>query len=67
MRARVRARGDSATTPEDVCEAIRYVDFCYGYSRAPALLLERMRIRILSHGDAAIRLAIAQYAGPERP
>jgi ribosomal 50S subunit-associated protein YjgA (DUF615 family) len=61
-RARALARGDSATTREDVCEAIRYVDFCYGYSNAPALLLERLRVRILSHGDAAIRLATAQYA-----
>ena len=60
-RARALARGDSATTSEDVHEAIRYVDFCYGYSRAPALALERMRVRILSHADSAIRLAVAQY------
>jgi Fe-S-cluster containining protein len=63
-RARAVARGDSKTTREDVLEAIRYVDFCYGYSAAPALLIERLRIRVLSHGDTAIRLALAQY--PDR-
>ena len=38
------------------------MDFCYGYSAAPALILERLRVRILSHGDTAIRLVLAQYA-----
>jgi len=62
-RARTVARGGSETTLEDILEAIRYVDFCYGFSAAPALLLERVRVRILSHGDAAIRLVLAQYPG----
>ena len=42
---------------------------CYGAElarSAEALALERIRVRILSHGDAAIRLAVAQYAGQER-
>lgn len=62
-RARTVARGDSQTTLEDVLEAIRCVDFCYGYSAAPALILERLRVRVLSHGDTAIRLVLAQYKG----
>jgi Fe-S-cluster containining protein len=61
-RARAVARDDSETTLEDVLEAIRYVDFCYGYSAAPALILERARVRMLSHGDTAIRLVLGQYA-----
>jgi Fe-S-cluster containining protein len=60
-RARTVARGDSQTTLEDILEAIRYVDFCYGFSAAPALMIERLRIRVLSHGDTAIRLVLAQY------
>ena len=60
-RARALARGDAATTSEDILEAIRYVDFCYNSSRAPAQIMERLRVRILSHGDAAVRVAIAQY------
>ena len=62
-RARTVARGDSQTTLEDVLEAIRCVDFCYGYSAAPALILERARVRMLSHGDTAIRLVLEQYRG----
>jgi Fe-S-cluster containining protein len=64
-RARTVARGGSETTLEDVLEAIRYVDFCYGYSAAPALMIERLRIRVLSHGDTAIRLVLAQYPSQE--
>jgi len=60
--AELRRAGDSETTLEDVLEAIRYVDFCYGFSAAPALSIERLRIRALSHGDTAIRLVLAQYA-----
>jgi hypothetical protein len=61
-RARTVARAGSETSLEDVLEAIRYVDFCYGFSAAPALMIERLRVRVLSHGDTAIRLALAQYA-----
>ena len=60
--AELRSAGDSETTLEDVLEAIRYVDFCYGFSAAPALAIERLRVRALSHGDTAIRLVLAQYA-----
>jgi lysine-N-methylase len=60
-RARTVARGGSETTLEDVLEAIRYVDFCYGFSAAPALMIERLRVRALSHGDTAIRLVLAQF------
>jgi hypothetical protein len=38
------------------------VDFCYGFSAAPALMIERLRLRVLSHGDTTIRLVLAQYA-----
>ena len=61
-RARALARNAAQTEAEDIIEAIRYVDFCYGYSRAPAMLLERMRVRILGRHDTAIRLALAQFA-----
>ena len=61
-RAHALARGAQKADVPDVLEAIRYVDFCYGYSSAAALILERMRVRILSRDDAAIRLALAQYA-----
>jgi len=60
-RAHALARGAAQVEHDDVIEAIRYVDFCYGYSRAPALALERVRVRILSRGDLAVRLALAQF------
>ena len=61
-RAMALARGAGQVQTEDVIEAIRYVDFCYGFSRAPALIIERLRVRILSSGDKAARLALAQFA-----
>jgi Fe-S-cluster containining protein len=59
-RAEAVARGEPQAKLEDVLEAIRCVDFCYGYSAAPAASVERLRVRLLSHGDAAIRLILAQ-------
>jgi len=61
-RAGALARGAETTQPEDVIEAIRYVDFCYGYSRSPALLQQRVGVRLLSRGDTATRLALSQFA-----
>ena len=55
------ARGDKQVSTDDVIEAVRYVDFCYGYSAAPALILERLRVQLLSQEDRAIRLVLSQY------
>jgi Fe-S-cluster containining protein len=55
------ARGEKQVNNDDVVEAIRYVDFCYGYSTAPALIMERLRVQLLSQDDRAIRLVLAQY------
>jgi len=63
-RARALARGARAPEHEDVIEAIRYVDFCYGFSPAPGLIVERIRVKLLGHGDAAARLAVDQLMGP---
>lgn len=61
-RAHALSRGADRVEDDDVFEAIRYVDFCYGYSSAPALVLERLRVRLLGHGDTAIRATLGQYA-----
>ena len=66
-RARALSRGAAALETEDVIEAIRYVDFCYGYSAAPAPALERLRVRVLGRGDTAIRLALAQFPATDEP
>jgi Fe-S-cluster containining protein len=55
------ARGDKEVNTDDVVEAIRYVDFCYGYSSAPGLILERLRVQLLSREDLGIRLVLSQY------
>ncbi len=60
-RARALARGGRVTDAEDVIEAIRYVDFCYGASGAAALRTSRSSIRLLSREDIAVRLAVSQY------
>jgi len=61
-RAHALARGAGRVESSDVIEAIRYVDFCYGYSSAPALILERLRVRLLGRGDIAARVVLMQYA-----
>ena len=61
-RAHALSRGAERVEDEDVFEAIRYVDFCYGYSSAPALILERLRVRLLGREDMAIRATLMQYA-----
>jgi len=63
-RARALARGAARFEREDVIEAVRYVDFCYGYSRAPDLLTARISVRTLSRGDLAARLALSQFKAP---
>jgi len=60
-RARALARGAETTNHEDVIESIRYVDFCFGSSPAPGLIIERLRTRILGMGDYPARIALAQY------
>lgn len=61
-RARAVARGAERPDTEDVIEAIRFVDYCYGYSPAPALPIERMRTAILAREDTAICLALNEFA-----
>lgn len=61
-RARAVARGAERPEQEDVAEAIRYVDYCYGYSKAPSLPMERARIAILVRDDKAARLALNEFA-----
>lgn len=63
-RALALARGTKAPEHRDVIEAIRYVDFCYGFSPAPGLIVERIRVKLLGHGDAAMRLAADQFVRP---
>ena len=60
-RARALARGAEAAGTEDVIEAIRYVDYCYGFSAAPGLIVERLRTKVLARGDTAARVALAQF------
>jgi len=61
-RAHAVARGAEQPDGSDVLEAIRYVDYCYGYSSAPALPIERLRVAILSREDIAVRLALNEFA-----
>ena len=60
-RAYALAQGRNTTEHEDIIEAIRYVDYCYGSSPVPALAIERLRTRILGHEDTAARVALAQF------
>ena len=60
-RARSLASGRSVTDYEDIVEAIRYVDYCYGSSPVPGLILERTRTRVLGMEDHALRITLAQF------
>jgi len=60
-RARALALGRKTTNHQDIIEAIRYVDYCYGSSPVPGLFIERLRTRILGNEDAAVRLALQQF------
>jgi len=62
-RALALAAGRDAVTAPDLAWAIRHVDFCYNYSKAPAHRTERLRVKTLARGDSAARIAVA--LGPE--
>jgi hypothetical protein len=60
-RAHALALGRSAVTTEDIIESVRYVDFCYGFSAAPGLILERLRTKMLGRDDVAMQAVAAQF------
>ena len=53
------AAGREVVATRDLVDAIRLVDFCYGYSKAPTLPSERLRVWALARDDSAARLAVA--------
>lgn len=55
------ARAADAATGDDVIEAMRFVDYTYGYSPVPSFPTERLRVRMLGREDAACRIALAQF------
>jgi len=61
-RALALARGAETRDTDDLIEAMRYVDFCYGYSPAPALPTSRAAVRTLSRRDLALRLVTSQFS-----
>jgi lysine-N-methylase len=56
-RASTLSRGGRKVETKDVVRAVEHVDFSFGYSPAPRLWTERLRIRLLGHGDTPGRLA----------
>jgi len=61
-RARALSRGADAATEGDIAHAVEYVDFTCGYSDFPALVSERLRLRLLARGDVPLQLVRAQCA-----
>ena len=60
-RAHAIAQGRRETNHNDLIEAIRYVDYCYGSSPVPNTIFQRLNTRITGFDDSYIRSAIAQF------
>lgn len=60
-RAHALVFGRTTTKHEDIIEAIRYVDYCYGSSPVPGLFFQRLCTRIMGFDDSYARAALAQF------